>query len=238
MTGLLDQLLTTPGWLVLLVVFALPALESSVFLGFVFPGETALLLGGVAASQGHVPLAGVVAAGVAGAVLGDAVGFLVGRRWGRRVLDSTLGRFVNARHVDRAEGVLRRRGTWAVFLGRFTATLRVMVPGLAGMSGMASRRFLAANIAGGATWGVVVGTAGYLAGNSWHTVGQYLSGAGLALVAAVVVVYLGARVARRVVRRRRQPPAQDPGGPGSPRDPGDPGDPGDQAFMFSSRDAA
>ncbi|HEU5035450.1 MAG TPA: DedA family protein [Nocardioides sp.] len=201
MTGLLDQLLATPAWLVLLVVFALPALESSAFLGFLFPGETAVLLGGVAAGQGHVPLAAVVAAGVGGAILGDAVGFLVGRRWGRRVLDSTMGRFVNARHLDRAEGALRRRGVWAVFLGRFTAALRVMIPGLAGMAGMHPRRFLGANIAGGAVWGGLVATAGYLAGNNWHTVEHYLTGAGLALTGGVVALLVSAHVLGPLLRR-------------------------------------
>lgn len=82
LTATVQHLLATPAWVALLVVFALPALESSAFLGFVFPGEMAVLLGGVAASQGHVPLAGVLAAGVVGAVAGDAVGYVVGRRWG------------------------------------------------------------------------------------------------------------------------------------------------------------
>jgi membrane-associated protein len=203
MTGFLDQLLSTPAWLVLMVVVALPALESSAFLGFVFPGETALLLGGVAAGQGHLPLAAVMAAGVAGAVLGDAVGYLVGRRCGRRMLDSTLGRFVHARHLDRAERVLRRRGAWAVFLGRFTAALRVMIPGLAGMAGMPPRRFLAANLAGGAVWGALVATAGYLAGNSWHTVEHYLTGAGLALTASLVALLVVLHLVRRIVTRLR-----------------------------------
>ncbi|GAA1157538.1 DedA family protein [Nocardioides aquiterrae] len=202
MTGLLDHLLATPAWLVLLVVFVLPALESSAFLGFLFPGETAVLLGGVAAGQGHLPLAAVVAAGVAGAVLGDAIGFQVGRRWGRRLLDSTLGRFVDARHLDRSERALRRGGVWAVFLGRFTAALRVLIPGLAGMAGMPPRRFLAANIAGGTIWGALVATAGYLAGNSWHAVAHYLSGAGLALTAGVVVVLVLVHLGRVVLRAR------------------------------------
>lgn len=206
MSGLLDQLLSTPAWVVLLVVFALPALESSAFLGFLFPGETAVLLGGVAASQGQVPLAGVVAAGMGGAILGDAVGYLVGRRWGRRILDSTLGRFVNRRHLDRAEQVLVRRGVLTVFLGRFTAALRVMIPGLAGMAGMRSRRFLAANIAGGAVWGALVATAGYLAGNSWHVVEHYLTGAGLALTGGVVAVLVVAQLVRRVRCDRRWTP--------------------------------
>ena len=201
MTGFLDHLLSTPAWLVLLVVFALPALESSAFLGFLFPGETAVLLGGVAASQGHVPLAAVVAAGVGGAILGDAIGYLVGRRWGRRILDSTLGRLINACHLDRAELVLRRRGVWAVFFGRFTAVLRVMIPGLAGMAGMRPRRFLAVNVAGGAVWGALVAAVGYVAGNKWHSVEHYLTGAGLALTVGLVALLLTVHLVHRISPR-------------------------------------
>lgn len=201
---LLEQLLHAPPWLVVSVAFALPALESSAFVGFVFPGETALLLGGAAASQGRVPLADVVAAGIAGAILGDAVGYLVGRRWGRRILDSTLGRLVNHRHLDRAERALVRRGGWAVFLGRFAAALRVMVPGLAGMAGMPYRRFLVSNVAGGVTWGILVGAAGYLAGTSWHAVERYVAGGGTALVVGVALLVLASGVIRRVLRRRAE----------------------------------
>ncbi|GAB3038049.1 hypothetical protein GCM10011376_35210 [Nocardioides flavus (ex Wang et al. 2016)] len=229
MSGLLEQLLSTPAWLVLLVVFALPALESSAFLGFVFPGETAVLLGGVAAGQGHAPLAAVVAAGVGGAILGDAVGYLVGRRWGRRILGSTLSRLINHRHLARAERALLRRGGWAVFLGRFTVALRVMIPGLAGMAGMGSRRFLAANVAGGAVWGLLVATAGYLAGNNWHTVERYVTGAGVALftgagvalTVGVVVLFVAARLIPRLIRRLvRRPGQRLPGAPGAEPDVG------------------
>jgi membrane protein DedA with SNARE-associated domain len=201
MSGLLVHLLSTPAWVVLLIVFALPALESSAFLGFLFPGETAVLLGGVAASQGHVPLALVIAAGIGGAVFGDAVGYVVGRRWGRRILGSTLGRFTSARHLDRAERAMLRGSGWAVFLGRFTAALRVLVPGLAGMARMPYRRFLVANAAGGAAWGAMVATAGYLAGNSWHTVAHYVTGAGLVLTGGVVVLFVIGGLVRRVRRR-------------------------------------
>lgn len=199
-TGLIEHLLTTPVWVTLLAVFALPALESSAFLGFVFPGEMAVLLGGVAAGQGHVPLAAVLTAGVCGAIGGDAVGYVVGRRWGRRILDSTLGRFVKAEHLDRAERALSRRGGWAVFGGRFTVALRVMIPGLAGMARMPFRRFAFANATGGALWGSAVGLAGYLAGNSWHTVGHYISVAGVGITAGVIALLLAGRVLRRRAR--------------------------------------
>lgn len=200
MTGLIEHLLATPAWLALLVVFALPALESSAFLGFIFPGEMAVLLGGVVASQGHVPLAAVMAAGVTGAVAGDAIGYLVGRRWGRRILDSTLGRFVNAEHLDRAERALAQRGGWAVFLGRFTVALRVLIPGLAGMARMPFRRFAIANVTGGALWGTTMVLAGYLAGNSWHTVEHYISVVGVGVTLGVIAVLVTVRAVRRRAR--------------------------------------
>ena len=78
-TSLIEHILNLSGWVALLIVFAVPALESSVFLGFVFPGETALILGGVLASFGRVGLWAVLIAGIFGAIIGDSVGYLVGR---------------------------------------------------------------------------------------------------------------------------------------------------------------
>lgn len=202
MTGLVEHLLSAPSWLVLLLVFGLPALESSVFLGFIFPGEMAVLFGGVVASQGRLPLVAVLIAAIAGAIAGDTIGYLVGRRWGRRVLDSTLGRFVNARHLDRAERALGTRGGLAVFIGRFTVALRVVVPGLAGMGHLPYRTFAIFNVAGAVVWGAIMVTAGYLAGSQWHTVQHVASGVGIAITVVVVALLVGARLLRH--RRDRK----------------------------------
>jgi membrane-associated protein len=187
MSALVEQILSVPAWIVLLVSFGLPALESSAFLGFVIPGEAALLLGGVAASEGHVSPLAVAAAGIAGAILGDAIGYVVGRRWGRRILDSTVGRIVKPHHLDKAQTALGKSGGGAVFLGRFTVALRVMIPGLAGMADMPYRRFATYNVLGALLWGSVVVTAGFLAGNSWQRVGHVISGVGLGITVTVVV---------------------------------------------------
>jgi membrane protein DedA with SNARE-associated domain len=204
----IEHLLSMPAWLALLVVFALPALEASAFVGFLFPGETAVVLGGVVASRGHVPLAAVLAAAVVGAVAGDAVGYVVGRRWGRRILARTAGRIVRPEHLDRAEGALAERGGWTVLVGRFTVALRVLVPGLAGMGGMPYRTFAVFNVTGGLLWATAMATAGYLAGNSWHAVAHRLSTAGLALTAVLVVGFVGVRW-----WRRRRSPGQRAGSP-------------------------
>lgn len=192
-----QHILALPAWLALLVVFVLPALESSVFVGFVFPGEVALILGGVLASQGRVPLAAVLVAGIVGAILGDSVGYLVGRRYGRRVLEGTLGRFVRHHHFDRSEAYLADRGGKAVFFGRFTASLRAMIPGLAGMSRMPYRRFATYNVAGGVAWGAFTVLVGYFGGSNWQHVAHLASRAGLAALALFVAAFAGAWLLRR-----------------------------------------
>ncbi|HLY83671.1 MAG TPA: hypothetical protein VKQ71_11830, partial [Acidimicrobiales bacterium] len=87
MPDIASSILGLRGWTALAVVFALPALESSAFVGFIFPGEIAVVLGGVLAFQHHVSLPAVMAAAVSGAIIGDTVGYAVGRRWGNRLLE-------------------------------------------------------------------------------------------------------------------------------------------------------
>lgn len=197
MASLAAHILALPGWLALLVVFALPALESSAFVGFVFPGEIALILGGVVAYQGRVSLAAVLAVGIFGAVLGDNVGYVVGRRYGRRILDGTLGRWVKRDHFDRAESYLAARGGKAVFLGRFTAALRVMIPGLAGMSRMSYRTFLPNNVAGAVGWVTMSVLLGYVGGSSWKHAEHIASRVGLGALLVIVLAVAGAWLLRR-----------------------------------------
>lgn len=217
MSTVASHILALPPWAVLLVVFALPALESSAFVGFVFPGEVALVLGGFLAFQGEVPLAAVLAAGIAGAAVGDSVGYAVGRRYGRRLLDGTVGRFVHRKHLDRAQAYLAERGAKAVFFGRFTAALRVMIPGLAGMAGLRYRTFATYNVASAVGWGGMSVMFGYLGGKSWERVAQVASRIGLATLAVLVVVTVGgyflrrlgsARLARLVGRVAASPPIE------------------------------
>jgi len=193
---LADHILALRGWAALAVVFALPALESSAFVGFVFPGEIGVLLGGVLAFEHRVSLPAVLAAAIAGAVIGDSVGYEVGQRWGRHLLERTVGRFVKRDHLERAEHYLATRGGRAVFFGRFTAALRVLIPGLAGMSGMPYRTFALYNIAGGSLWATGFVLVGYAAGTSWRRVEHVAKRASLVLLLIAVVgaaIALGAR---------------------------------------------
>ncbi|GAA1808744.1 phosphatase PAP2 family protein [Planosporangium flavigriseum] len=192
------------GWTALAVVFALPLLESSAFIGFAFPGEIAVLLGGVLAFNHRVSLPAVLAAAIAGAILGDSIGYALGRRYGRRVLNGTLGRFVRQKHLDRAERYLAERGGKAVFFGRFTAALRVLIPGLAGMARMPYRTFAFYNIAGGAVWATAMVLIGYLAGASWHRAAHLASRVGLTMLALVALAFALSVLVRATQRQSRR----------------------------------
>ena len=200
--SVVDAVLSLHGWAALAVVFAVPALEASAFVGFVFPGEVAILLGGVLAFQGRVALWQVLVAAILGAVIGDSIGFAVGRRWGHAIVRGTLGHLPwIGRHVDhnleRARAYLGRRGSRAVILGRFTAGLRVTIPGLAGMSDMSYSRFLLANVVGGAVWATVFTLVGFFGGAAWRSVERVAKWIGLGLLAAIVGGVIGAHVWRR-----------------------------------------
>lgn len=182
---LLEPVLSLPGWLVLLLVGLLAFAEAAVFVGFVLPGETAVILGGVAASQGHVPLWLLVLVVVVSAIAGDSVGYEVGKHHGHRVLALPFMRRRRA-GIDRALEMLHRRGGFAVFLGRWTAFLRAVMPGLVGTVRMPYRRFLLFNALGGIAWGTTFCLLGYLAGASYKKV-ERVSGT-LAFILLVIVV--------------------------------------------------
>jgi dolichol-phosphate mannosyltransferase len=210
-TSLLEHLLGLPGWLVLAVVFAMPALESSAFLGFIFPGEITLILGGVVASQGRLPVQAVIVAAVIGCVVGDSVGYAFGRRYGRRFLDGSLGRWVKPHRLDAAQTYLAERGGRAVFIGRFTAALRVLIPGLAGMSGVPYRTFVLYNVASAFCWGTMSVLFGYVGGANWQHVEHLASRIGLLAYVVIALAVLGGWWTRhrRHCRCRRKTGATD-----------------------------
>ena len=206
MSWLVDAITGLPPWLVLALVFALPALEASVFVGLVVPGEVAVLVGGVVAHAGALPLWGVVVAAVAGAAIGDQVGFLLGRRYGPTLLERLPARVRRSGEVDRTISLIRRRGALAVVLGRWVAALRALVPGVAGMAGMPQGRFTLANVTGGALWATSVAVLGFAAGASYRVLERRL-GLGGEILLAVVVLALAVWVVR--VRRGGAPTAVD-----------------------------
>jgi membrane-associated protein len=197
-SGLVDHVLGAPAWLVYLIVALVVFSEDALFVGFVIPGETLAIIGGVTASLGHTSYPVVLVIVVLAAIVGDSVGYELGRLVGPRVM--ALRIFDKRRkRLEDAQDFLRRRGGVAVFLGRWTAFFRAVMPALAGLSQMKYRVFLPWNAAGGIAWGATAVTAGYLAGESYHRVEKWLGRGAAAIVGLIVVV----AIVVWVVRKRR-----------------------------------
>jgi len=197
MSGLVDRVLGLPGWLVLLVTGLVVFAEDAVFVGFVVPGETVALLAGAAAKLGHVSLLGVLLVVVVAAIAGDTVGYEVGRHLGPRILDLRVLQ-KRRRRLDAARDLLARRGGSAVFLGRWIAFFRAVMPALAGTVRMPYRRFLAFNAAGGLAWGGTVVLLGYAAGASYAQVEKVIGRDAAVVVLAIALVALAVwRFSRR-----------------------------------------
>jgi membrane-associated protein len=196
-TNALATLQTAPAWLVYLLVGVLAFGEAAAFIGLVLPGETALLLAGVAAAHGHVSLPILLAVGGLAAVAGDSTGYEIGRHGGDRLRRSRLGRRIGEPRWQRAERYVARRGPSAVLFGRWVGVLRSLVPALAGATRMDYRRFLLWNALGGLTWSTTVLLLGYAAGTALSRIQSALGTAGLAVAGAVVAAIAGVVAVRR-----------------------------------------
>ncbi len=164
----MHAILGLPGWAAAVLVCLLPFLEASTLLGVIVPGEATVILGGVLAYFGRLPLWAVMVLASAGAVVGDSIGYAVGARWGERLVRSPIGRFVGEDRWARARRHLQRKGALPIVFARFAPGVRSLAPGAAGTARMPYRRFLVANAIGGVVWAVASSLAGYLAGTQWR----------------------------------------------------------------------
>jgi membrane protein DedA with SNARE-associated domain len=180
----------------LIFLFGIVCLESA---GLWLPGETALIAAGVYASKGHLSISGVVAVAAAAAILGDNIGYWLGREGGRRLLYryALLKRFAD-RVLPPAERFFERHGGKAVFLARFFGGVRVTGAWMAGITRMTWWRFLFWNAAGGIVWAVSIGLLAFYAGkaaaDALARYGVYAAiGGGILLVVAIVVLHVWRR---------------------------------------------
>jgi undecaprenyl-diphosphatase len=196
---LIAAFLSIPGYWVVGAVFFLSAAETALFVGFVVPGELAVILGGVLASRAHVPLPAILAASVAGPILGDSIGYYLGRRYGENTRHKRL-----RRRWAKARSWVKNKGAPAVFLGRFVAFVRTFIPAAAGVSKMPYRRFLPWNVAAGILWGSGSSLLGYFAGENFEAIAHTMGWLGLALLALVIAVLAGIRFFWPRAHRSRQ----------------------------------
>jgi membrane protein DedA with SNARE-associated domain/membrane-associated phospholipid phosphatase len=197
----MDRVLSLTEHYGYLVVLFGVMLEST---GVPLPGETILLAAGVLVQRGHLDLGDTIAFGILGAVLGDQIGYWVGReggrpfvlRWGRYL-------FITPARLGRAEAFFERHGGKAVFMARFFSGLRVFGALVAGISRMSWGTFLIYNALGGAMWASAVVLVGYFLGSSLGLVERWLGGATLVL-AVVLAVAVGFYLAYRWASHNRE----------------------------------
>jgi membrane protein DedA with SNARE-associated domain len=153
--------------------------------GALVPGETGLIVAGALAAQGRLTLTIVIAVAAGAAIIGDNVGYQLGRRGLRQLLERrSRGRARSAVLLARGEAFFQRHGRAAVFFGRWLPGLRVLASWLAGANRMPWRSFLFWNALGGITWAATVGTAAYLLGRSASGPLLLVEAAGVTIAAA------------------------------------------------------
>jgi membrane protein DedA with SNARE-associated domain len=175
--------------------YGYPVLAAGVLLenaGLPVPGETALLAAGFIASPAggsHLNIVLVIIVAAVAAVIGDNVGFWLGRRFARpRLVAGRRFLFLTPKTLRAAEGYFERYGSWTVFFARFITGLRVVGALAAGTAGMKWGRFLLANAAGAVAWSMVMGLLGYFFGHSWHLLHGWLTRGGMILLVSVLVL--------------------------------------------------
>jgi undecaprenyl-diphosphatase len=195
-----------------LILFALVAGESS---GLPIPGETALITGGVLANHGQFNIVLVIAVAAAGAIVGDNIGYLIGRTGGRRLLEAPGPLERHRREIlRRGEPFFARHGPKAVFLGRWFAGLRIAAAWLAGINRMHWATFAFWNALGGIAWATSVGLVAYILGPTAERIFKTVGIVGVAAVAVLVVGFFIWRHFRRSPAPESEPeaePAPDPG---------------------------
>jgi len=173
---------------ILLILFAF--LEAAAFVGFVLPGETSLLIGGVLAHSHVWSFWLFLICAIVGAIAGDSVGYEVGKHFGARIKVNRLGRLVGEKRWRIAEHIFSKYHGGAIFFGRAQALLRALIPAMAGMHNVPYRTFLKWNAAGGIVFSTIIVSLGYQFANSLSALEKYLKYWALGFLTLVVIVVI------------------------------------------------
>ena len=203
LTALLEGLAELGGWRYLAAFIGMFC-ETSLFVGLIVPGDTIVLL---TATAGHsvADWSSLVAAVVSGSLAGETLGFVIGRFFGPRLRVSRLGRRIGERHVLRAERWLGRRGGVAILISRFLPVMHALIPVTVGASHYPYRRFMAWTAPACVLWASIYVSVGQAAGSSYRRLAQDLHFAGWIVLGGIVVFFLVAWFARRLLHRLERP---------------------------------
>jgi undecaprenyl-diphosphatase len=164
------------------IVFGICLLENSAFVGAVIPGDVVLLLAGFYVQRSSLDLAPVIFLAVAGAVIGDTIGYAIGRTGGRRLVDRFGKRALPAKRLELMDRYFERYGMWAVSIGRFAPVVRTVNTFAAGLAKMPFHRFLVAIVLAASVWSVAMPVAGFLFSDSLERVRSTVGWAGIAIL--------------------------------------------------------
>lgn len=194
MESLIDAILSASYLGIFFIVFA----ETGLLVGFFLPGDSLLIAAGLLAAGGKLNLGGIMAAVVAGALLGNTAGYFIGQRFGPAVFRNQDSRFFKPEYVVEAEKFFLRYGALAVILARFVPIVRTLVPTLAGVSRMPFGLYTLYNVIGALLWGVGLTALAYYLGQLIPDLDKYiLLIVGVVLVVSVIPIVLKFLQSRR-----------------------------------------
>ena len=192
----LDSLVQWGGYGVL---FAIVFAETGLLVGFFLPGDSLLITAGLLAANGTLNIWWLNGLLIVAAVVGDSVGYAIGRRLGPRLFTRHKSLLFNPGHVERTRRFYEKYGAKTIVIARFVPIVRTFAPVLAGVGRMEYRRFIFYNVAGGVGWVVSMTWAGYLLRQSIPNIGSYIH-----IVVPVVIVLSCIPIAVELLRERQR----------------------------------
>ncbi len=153
------------GWYGYALLVGIVFAETGLLMGFFLPGDSLLFTVGVVAGAGKLNIVLIILVLIVAAVVGDGVGYYLGRRTGPKIFDRPDSRFFRREHLRRTEAFYEKHGGKTIIYARFVPIVRTFAPFVAGVAGMGYPRFLAFNVFGGIGWVVSMTMAGYFLGN-------------------------------------------------------------------------
>ncbi|HSW85555.1 MAG TPA: DedA family protein [Candidatus Saccharimonadales bacterium] len=171
----------------LLLIAAIIFGESGMFIGFFFPGDTLLLTAGVFAGQGKLSLISVIAVVAVAAIIGDNVGYHIGRRYGRKLFRKPNGLVFRQEYVTRAEDFYEKYGSKTMLIAHFIPIVRTFAPAVAGVARMNYKKFVLFDGIGDIAWATSVTLVGYWFGTKIPNIDHYI----LLVVAGAMIFTLG-----------------------------------------------
>ena len=192
----LDALVRWGGYVVLT---AIVFVETGLLVGFFLPGDSLLITAGLVAATGALNIWWLNVLLITAAIVGDSVGYAIGRRLGPALFTRPKSRLFNPKHIERTRRFYERHGAKTIVIARFVPIVRTFAPVVAGVGLMDYRRFITYNVVGGVGWVVSMTWAGYLLGRAIPDINRHIH-----IIVVIVIVLSVIPIAVEILRERRR----------------------------------